>query len=1341
MRLKRSLLIIIWAAILCVVIMKNSVLAVATSQDGLEVILTTDKEEYDNNDEITATLTVKNTNDFPVNNVLVKGVVPKGYELVEGGEESSSVETLEAGEFFTVTIKYICEKEEVEVPNTGNRNNAILWSVLLGISIGALIAGFLVSKKNCKNLLSVLLCIIIVGTSINWYSVKIDAAMNVNVIKVEKVVRVIEKEVILKAVVEYGNYENIHEYIDTDGDGVIDGVEEYFGTSVESKDTDNDGLNDNTEIYITDTNPILVDTDGDGIFDADEDADEDELTNGEEQKNGTDSRIVDTDNDGLSDGKEVKVYKTSPVNEDTDGDGLSDGDEIILGLNPLKVSTDGIVLDIERTFEQFTDDSVKDEALKNSENWLDVNIFGKVPGVINKNVSMNKGSAYYLESNRSVVSDIIDVYTDYEIPVTISFKCLKKYSGDINNLNIMTFTEDGLIPIETVIDETSNTIYAQLQKSGTYFVVDLDEFLKGLGIDVFSNLISEYQAGRFDVRMLERETKTTEKVCVGNDDLYDSKIETDVFMSGFTAYTDTYTTRFAALSKATGKADVVFVIDATGSMYNAIEGVKGNISNFTKALVNEYNIDVNFALIEYRDITVDGKESTILHRNTSGNWYTNVDSYINRINNLYVDGGGDLPETPIDALEMARTLDWRGDATKFIIVVTDANSKKDNSYGILDMEEMSELLVNDNIITSAISPYEDYYDELTELSGGLYGDIYGEFSDILIRLADMVGETTNSNGEWVFLDDFQAIKLSDTLANAEFIDTDGDGYNDAKELGTSKEVNMESYILRLLDKYSVPHDAYVGKKTLTVWEYISNPTLVDTDYDGIPDGTKDYDGSLVEKPDTMPRRTKSFVTGLSTGKNSNQFKGTVTDHGYEIDVNFIVDYSLLFNDLSNYNRNLSKMGSIYSIGAYNNDYYISSGANFTGNDEGLMKNFGMKNIIAYKVADDYTDDDLSEITIGHREVTYRGVTKDIILISVRGTDATIEEWSSNFDVGADTEEYWDRDNSDWKEKQHHKGFDVAANRLDQKCIQQYIDSLDASIQKVIYITGHSRGAAIANILAAMYVDRGYATVAYTMATPNTTLKDNVDSYKTIFNVVNADDLVPQLPLDKWGYSKYGKTYSISIKEKYEDKFGRYDDGTWEAMFNHDYNFNGNLKETLNAFSKLLENREQIYQFTGEDNTIYIYEKEYGTKDVAIQAKNDLYDKYGMRISRFCKFKIEETEKFFGGVCYQVAVEQSPAAMMMILTDVVGSKQHKRTDTGDDSIVGYDQLGAGEDKFMGQNIGFYVAKKYKDAKAEFVWSGADSTGGAAMNVRMGGMLHTHMPSTYYLITNDSKECIR
>ena len=89
--------------------------------------------------------------------------------------------------------------------------------------------------------------------------------------------------------------------------------------------TSNDSLDstigtDVDALFATGSGP---DTDGDGLSDG-----------AEVNVYGTDPLDPDDDGDGLSDGAEVNVYGTDPLDPDSDGDGFSDGDEVIVGADP-----------------------------------------------------------------------------------------------------------------------------------------------------------------------------------------------------------------------------------------------------------------------------------------------------------------------------------------------------------------------------------------------------------------------------------------------------------------------------------------------------------------------------------------------------------------------------------------------------------------------------------------------------------------------------------------------------------------------------------------------------------------------------------------------------------------------------------------------------------------------------------------------------------------------------------------------------------------------------------------------------------------------------------------------
>jgi glucose/arabinose dehydrogenase len=57
---------------------------------------------------------------------------------------------------------------------------------------------------------------------------------------------------------------------DTDGDGLLDSSEQFFGSNINEADTDSDGLDDAAEVIEWGADPTLADTDGDGVSDGDE---------------------------------------------------------------------------------------------------------------------------------------------------------------------------------------------------------------------------------------------------------------------------------------------------------------------------------------------------------------------------------------------------------------------------------------------------------------------------------------------------------------------------------------------------------------------------------------------------------------------------------------------------------------------------------------------------------------------------------------------------------------------------------------------------------------------------------------------------------------------------------------------------------------------------------------------------------------------------------------------------------------------------------------------------------------------------------------------------------------
>ena len=1091
---------------------------------------------------------------------------------------------------------------------------------------------------------------------------------------------------------------------DTDGDGLSNSDELEIGTDPEKADTDGDGLTDGFEVKKLASDPLKADTDGNSVSDADEDADKDGLTNAKEQELGTNPLKADTDGDGLADNDEIEKHKTDPLKADTDADGIIDSDEIKLSLDPTKPSTDGTTPDAEKKIEQTITDDAKGEVLRESDNIFKPSVSGSVAGLIDRKVTIDKDETTAFADNRSVLSDVIDLSSKDNDTLTLTFTYDSSLTGDISSLGIFCFNNEELKPLETKIDKEKRTISAEVTESAYYFVTDMDEFLKGFGIDAMA------ETEEASVPSSEVTVKAAEEADV-NDPNYQAPAPIDFEELKKAAAIDTVAaSTYPSDASAFGQSDIVFVIDTTGSMGSAISNVKSNVNKFANTLSNDYKVNVNFSLIEYRDITCDGKDSTKQHKYLSSNWFTNVDKFKSEINKLSVGGGGDAPETPIDALELARKSNWRKGSTKYVILVTDINYKNNNNSGIKDMDEMTKKLAADGIIVSAISSNESYYKNLITSTGGLYGYIYGNFSDILLGIAKKVGEDTNDGGDWVLLDDYNVVQLKDKISKIGSTDSDSDGLTDEYELGTKTEVDMTNIIKNLYVNKGVDPSVYKGKTKVTMWKTRSNPVLPDTDFDGIND---------VE--DSMPKPNSARTNNLFKGKihwsestikrydeedmpdentpTYKEFKYFTSKEEAELRV----DYRKLLSNNDRFNNDLAIFSIFGAIDAYAENIYTEwtygrdGGADVPGD---FIDKFGCKDIEDYDVrsTNGLDTDDVTEVVIGHRKVVTLDEEKEVVIVEVRGTNGTSEEWSSNFDVGADSSVYTNLtgNHPEWTTKLNHKGFDVAATRALVK-IESYLRNHHISNGSIL-ICGHSRGAAIADILGSKFEDNAnFLSYTYAFATPNCTQREDARNYKTIFNIVNNDDLVPTLPLEDWGFQKFGTDKCISVAYYYEK--------AWESFigkFDYDQIADGVFQATLNSFKEIAKNREQIYFFNDSDEDARVWENNrghitYEGAEVELDELSKALKKEKLR--KYCKLDI--TVDTFA--CH-VEVFYCPAYLMQTLANMT-------------TKIGPNDLGRD------------VAGKYATAKTNFVKASGAIPGTG------GGMQDTHEPVTYYVIAHN------
>lgn len=196
----------------------------------------------------------------------------------------------------------------------------------------------------------------------------------------------------------------------------------------------------------------------------------------------------------------------------------------------------------------------------------------------------------------------------------------------------------------------------------------------------------------------------------------------------------------------TGKyVNIALVVDTTGSMAGDIETVKENLTAFVKEIAASGAIP-RIALIEYKDIQCDGDDSTVVHKTPDYSvWYDDAGQMVAEIATLEADGGGDSPESLVDALGYVANdsvMTFNRYAAKFAFVLTDAAYNNANRWGYKDMNDAIAQLSAKGIQTTVVThkdSYADTWDDVTE--GYIMGDGYGT-----ITLADVYADLTSKTG-------------------------------------------------------------------------------------------------------------------------------------------------------------------------------------------------------------------------------------------------------------------------------------------------------------------------------------------------------------------------------------------------------------------------------------------------------------------------------------------------------------------------------------------------------------------------------------------------------------------
>jgi hypothetical protein len=189
--------------------------------------------------------------------------------------------------------------------------------------------------------------------------------------------------------------------------------------------------------------------------------------------------------------------------------------------------------------------------------------------------------------------------------------------------------------------------------------------------------------------------------------------------------------------KTKGVADIVFLIDVSGSMSPCIDALRRNIEAFIDSLSRG---DANNAapvrdwrgmVVGYRDIEAAQTEG--LPWIVDNPFVRDAGALKAQLGTLQANGGGDEPESLLDALYKVASMEavpkgsqtedpakwrYRSDAARVVIVFTDASFKETMSLPEVkggSLPDVANLVMANRIILSLFAPNFEGYDRLSQI--------------------------------------------------------------------------------------------------------------------------------------------------------------------------------------------------------------------------------------------------------------------------------------------------------------------------------------------------------------------------------------------------------------------------------------------------------------------------------------------------------------------------------------------------------------------------------------------------------------------------------------------------
>jgi hypothetical protein len=192
-----------------------------------------------------------------------------------------------------------------------------------------------------------------------------------------------------------------------------------------------------------------------------------------------------------------------------------------------------------------------------------------------------------------------------------------------------------------------------------------------------------------------------------------------------------------ARAKTKGVADIVFVVDVSGSMSTCIDALRKNIEAFIDSLSHGDGNNVapvrdwRGKVVGYRDI--EAAEAEGLPWIVDNVFVRDVGTLKTQLAALQAQGGGDEPESLLDTLYKVASMPaipkgsqseepdkwrYRSDAARVVIVFTDAPFKETMSIPEAkggSLQDVANVIMANRIILSVFAPQFEGYDRLSQI--------------------------------------------------------------------------------------------------------------------------------------------------------------------------------------------------------------------------------------------------------------------------------------------------------------------------------------------------------------------------------------------------------------------------------------------------------------------------------------------------------------------------------------------------------------------------------------------------------------------------------------------------